>query len=428
MPRRKSHRSIRSSRSWLGRWQDLDSVLLFTVLALAGIGILAIRSSGSESYSTQQLIMVGPSLLLALGLARWNYERLLGWHWILMLYGSTLTALVAVLLAGVEGGGAERWLSIAGFQVQPSEFAKIGVILTLAALLHHWPIKFFSQIWVPIGVVSLPWLLIFLQPNLGTALVFIAIMLVMLYWAGAQGSWIILLTSPAVGAILYGLQTLPEQSHLLWLWLGWCVAMSALAAWKLPWKRVGSLTFGVLNLLSSQLGLIGWHLLKPYQQDRLLIFMDPSQDPLGAGYHLIQSRIAIGAGSLWGKGLFQGTQTQLDFIPEQHTDFIFSVVAEEFGFVGAGIVLMLFWILCLRLIVIAQTAKDNFGSLIAIGVFAMILFQAMINIGMTIGLAPITGLPLPFLSYGRSALLTNFIAIGLVESVAIHQRRHTFFS
>jgi rod shape determining protein RodA len=169
-----------------------------------------------------------------------------------------------------------------------------------------------------------------------------------------------------------------------------------------------------------------WGLLKDYQKNRLILFLDPDKDPLGGGYHLIQSRIAIGAGELWGRGLHQGTQTQLQFIPEQHTDFIFSAIGEELGFVGGLCVLLAFWFLCLRLVIIAQNAKDNFGSLIAIGVLSMIVFQTVVNIGMNIGLAPITGIPLPLLSYGRSALLANFIGIGLVESVANHRHRLKF--
>ncbi len=412
---------------WLGTWREFDGILFASVLALAGMGVLAIHSTDhSNVYWTQQLIMAGICVLPCLMLSRLNYERLLQWHW--LIYGLTLVSLIAVLVGGTSGGGAERWLMISGIQIQPSEFAKLGVILTLAAILHHWPIKYFSQVWVAVAVIAVPWILIFLQPNLGTSVVFVVILLAMLYWAGAHGSWIILLVSPVMGAMLYGLVLMPDQGWLVWVWLGWCGGMAALAAWQLPWWRVGALTFGALNLLSGQLGQLGWRLLKPYQQTRLLIFTDPSQDPLGAGYHLIQSRIAIGAGGLWGKGLFRGTQTQLDFIPEQHTDFVFSVVGEELGFVGTATVLILLWILCLRLLMIAHSAKDNFGSLVAIGVFAMILFQAVVNIGMTMGLAPITGLPLPFLSYGRSALLTNFIAIGLVESISLHRQRTTFFS
>ncbi len=413
----------------LSPWREFDGILLATVLALTGIGIVAIRSAVWERpishYWLQQLIMAGISLVFLAMVARIPYERLLRWHW--FTYGLTLAGLIAVLFFGTAGGGAERWISIAGVQVQPSEFAKLGVIITLAAILHHWPIKYFSQIWVAVAVIAPPWVLIFLQPNLGTALVFVAILLVMLYWAGAKGSWILLLLSPGVGAILYGLHTRPELSWLLWVWLVWCLGMASLAAWRLPWRWTGAMTFGVLNLLSGHLGQVAWHILKPYQRRRLEIFIDPMQEPWGSGYHLIQSRIAIGAGGLWGRGIQQGTQTQLDFIPEQHTDFIFSAIGEEMGFVGTLTVLILFWVLCARLLWIAQGAKDNFGSLIAIGVLAMILFQAVVNIGMTIGLAPITGLPLPFLSYGRSALLTNFLAIGLVESVVMHRQRTTLF-
>jgi rod shape determining protein RodA len=195
----------------------------------------------------------------------------------------------------------------------------------------------------------------------------------------------------------------------------------------LPWWSwySGAIALTV-NLLSGKLGEVMWHVLKDYQKDRLILFLDPDKDPLGGGYHLIQSRIAIGAGELWGRGLFQGTQTQLSFIPEQHTDFIFSAVGEEFGFVGGMVMLLAFWLICLRLVMIAQNAKDNFGSLIAVGVLSMIVFQAIINISMTIGLAPITGIPLPWVSYGRSAILTNFIAIGMVESVANHRFRLKF--
>ena len=166
-----------------------------------------------------------------------------------------------------------------------------------------------------------------------------------------------------------------------------------------------------------------WGVLKGYQQKRLIVFLDPDKDKLGAGYHLIQSRIAVGAGELWGQGLNQGTQTQLNFIPEQHTDFIFSSIGEELGFVGAICLLLTFLLLCWRLMRVARQAPNNFGSLLAIGSLSMIGFQVIVNISMTIGIAPVTGIPLPWISYGGSALLTNFAAIGLVESVANYRRR-----
>jgi rod shape determining protein RodA len=181
------------------------------------------------------------------------------------------------------------------------------------------------------------------------------------------------------------------------------------------------------NFVAGSLGGLLWGLLKEYQKERLTLFLHPEKNPLGGGYQLIQSRIAIGSGELWGKGLYQGTQTQLNFIPEQHTDFIFSAVGEELGFIGSMGVLIVIWLICLRLVIIACRAKENFGSLIAIGVLSMIAFQTIINIGMTVGLAPITGIPLPWMSYGRSSLLTNFIALGLVESIANYRPRKRLY-
>jgi rod shape determining protein RodA len=177
-----------------------------------------------------------------------------------------------------------------------------------------------------------------------------------------------------------------------------------------------------------ELGNLFWSILKDYQKNRLILFLEPEKDPLGGGYHLIQSRIAIGSGGMWGTGLLEGTQTQLNFIPEQHTDFIFSAIGEEWGFVGCLILLLVFWLVCWRLIWVATKAKDNFGSLLAIGVLSIIAFQVIVNISMTIGLAPITGIPLPFISYGRSSLVSLFMGIGLVESVANYREfKRTFF-
>jgi rod shape determining protein RodA len=240
----------------------------------------------------------------------------------------------------------------------------------------------------------------------------------MLYWANANPGWLLLLISPMISAILFSL--------LLPVWFIWVAGMAVIAWLTIPGRWFGAIAALTVNLVSGRLGEVLWDLLKPYQKDRIVLFLDPSRDPLGGGYHLIQSRIAIGAGELWGRGLGQGTQTQGGFIPEQHTDFIFSAVGEEWGFVGAIAVLFVFWLICLRLVIIAQTAKDNFGSLLAVGVLSMLVFQVIVNVSMTIGLAPVTGIPLPWMSYGRSALLTNFLAVGLVESVNNHRQRLKF--
>ena len=355
-------------------------------------------------------------LALALFIARCRYENLMQWHWII--YGITNISLIAVMVTGTSAKGAQRWITIGGFNLQPSEFAKLGVIITLAALLHSKTAATIPSVLRALAITAVPWALVFLQPDLGTSLVFGAITLGMLYWGNANLGWLVLLISPVVAAILFNV--------FLPMWFVWTATMSIIAWLTLPWRWFGVLGAAALNFVAGQLGHIFWALLKDYQKDRLILFLNPDKDPLGGGYHLIQSRIAIGAGELWGRGLNQGTQTQLNFVPEQHTDFIFSAIGEELGFVGALVVLFGFWLICLRLLLIAQNAKDNFGSLLAIGVLSMLVFQVIINIGMTIGLAPVTGIPLPLVSYGRSAMLTNFIAIGIVESVENYRQRLKF--
>lgn len=400
--------------------QGLDWVLLALPVALTGFGAIVISSTQRNihtvAYGLNHAVLGLIGLGLALWIARSRYEHLISWQWII--YGVVNLLLVAVMFIGTVGGGAQSWLGIGGFYLQPSEFAKLSIIISLAAMLS---VRDASTLWgvaSALTVTALPWILVFIQPDLGTSLVFGAITLAMLYWANCNPGWLVLFVSPLVATILFHL-VLPA-------WLGWSLAMGLIAWFTLPWRWFSTVLATAINLVSGKLGDMVWSLLKDYQKDRLVLFLDPDKDPLGGGYHLIQSRIAIGAGQLWGQGWGHGTQTQLNFIPEQHTDFIFSAVGEEWGFVGAMVVIVAYWLICFRLVIIAQNAKDDFGSLLVIGVLAMILFQVAINIGMTIGLAPITGIPLPWLSYGRSALLTNFIALGMVESVANFRHRLKF--
>jgi rod shape determining protein RodA len=398
-------------------WRHIDWLLLVlpTVLMLFGGSI--VRSTQTPQVQWWQHWFTGTiGVGISLALARWRYDVLIRWRWVV--YGITNALLVAVFFMGTTALGAQRWIAIGGLNVQPSELAKLGVIVTLAAYLHKRSASKMREVFKILVLVAVPWVLVFLQPDLGTSLVFGAITLGMLYWGNANPAWLILLVSPVISAIAFGISLLG--------WLAWLPVVTILAARSLPWKRFGALTIFIFNVASGQLGQVLWGLLKEYQKARILSFLNPSGDPLGSGYHLIQSRIAIGAGQLWGRGWQEGTQTQLDFIPEQHTDFIFSAIGEEFGFVGCIGVLLAFWLICLRLVLIAQNAKDNFGSLLAIGVLSMLFFQLMVNIGMTIGLAPVTGIPLPWISYGRSAMISNFIAIGLVESVANHRQRWRF--
>lgn len=400
-------------------WRNIDWLLLALPIVLMFFGGLMIRSTQGDIPEVQwwQHWFIGIiGIGIALALARWRYDVLIRWRWVV--YGLTNVLLVVVIFVGTTASGAQRWIAIGGLNVQPSEFAKLGVIVTLAASLHKRSASKMREVFKILAIVAVPWGLVFLQPDLGTSLVFGAITLGMLYWGNANPAWLILLVSPVISAIAFGVSFVG--------WLLWLPVVTILAATSLPWKRFGSLTIVVLNAVSGELGQVLWELLKDYQKARILSFLDPSVDPLGSGYHLIQSRIAIGAGQLWGRGWQEGTQTQLNFIPEQHTDFIFSAIGEELGFVGCMGILLSFWLICLRLVLVAQNAKDRFGSLLAIGVLSMLFFQFMVNIGMTIGLAPVTGIPLPWISYGRSAMVTNFIAIGLVESVAKHRQQWRF--
>ena len=406
---------------WLKPWQNIDWTLLILTTGLTFFGGIMIRSTELHRGQTDwwaHWILGAIGVVLVAIISRWRYDILMQWKWII--YTVINLSLIAVMFIGTSALGAERWINIAGFHVQPSEFAKLGIIITLAAILHNQGAASVPAVAKALGITSVTWILVFIQPNLGTSLVFGSITFGMLYWAGANPGWLLLLISPFISAIIC-------NAFLHW-WFFWVPLMGFIAWRTLPWPWLSGLGAIIVNLVSGQLGHILWGLLKPYQKDRLLLFLNPDKDPLGGGYHLIQSRIAIGAGQIWGRGLNQGTQTQLDFIPEQHTDFIFSAVGEELGFVGCVVVLMTFWLICLRLIIIAQNSKDNFGSLIAIGVLSMIVFQMIVNIGMTIGLAPITGIPLPWLSYGRSSMLTNFLAIGIVESVANYSQRSKKFS
>ncbi len=411
-------------KSLIQPWQEMDWWLFMLPVGLTLFGGLMIRSVELNQGWTdwwQHWLVGGVGIVLALIIARSRYENLLQWRWVV--YGLTNASLLAVMFIGTSALGAQRWITIGGFNIQPSEFAKLGMIITLAAMLHGRTASTIPVMVQTLAVTAVPWGLVFLQPDLGTSLVFGAITLGMLYWGNANPGWLMLLASPIVSAILFNVF---YSSWLIGVALVWVLLMGITAWLTLPWPRMGALAAMVVNLVSGALGHLFWGLLKDYQKDRLILFLDPDKDPLGGGYHLIQSRIAIGAGEFWGRGFMKGTQTQLDFIPEQHTDFIFSAVGEELGFFGCFLLLLAFWLICLRLVIVAQNAKDNFGSLLAAGVLSMLVFQVVVNIGMTIGLAPVTGIPLPWISYGRSAMLTNFIALGLVESVANYRQRLRF--
>ncbi len=391
---------------------DLDWLLWgipMAMVLLAGVLIASTQRQANYADWYQHWVTGVVGLGVALLLARVPVERLVALKW--PIYAAMVASLVAVRLVGVSALGAQSWINIGGFYVQPSEFAKLGAILLLAEVLARHPVERPVDLLRPVGLIGLPWLLVFVQPDLGTSLVFGAVLLVMLFWAGMPAAWLVLLLSPLVSAIAAG--TLP------WLLLGWIPLMGWLAWTSLPWKRVMlAVAVGVQGFFAVLTPWLWAHGLRPHQRDRLTLFLDPGQDPLGGGYHLLQSTVGIGSGQLWGTGLMQGALTKLRFIPEQHTDFIFSALGEETGFLGSVLVVLGFVLLMWRLLQIAGRARSDVESLVVVGIGAMLMFQVVVNINMTIGLGPITGIPLPFLSYGRSAMLMNFMALGLCASVA----------
>jgi rod shape determining protein RodA len=408
-------------QAWLRPWERFDWLLLLSIVALTGFGGLVIysveRHQETERYSFQHWAVGIIGVLIVLAMARFRYSWLLQLRW--PIYAITNLLLILVLFIGTEVKGAQSWITIGSLNLQPSELAKIGVIVVLAATLHQESAAKITTILKTLAIAALPWGLT-LKEDLGTSLVFGAIILGMLYWANIPLAWLIILISPIVSAIVFNVY-FPA-------WIVWTVLIGILAWVYLPWRFISASIAVIVNSATGEAGKIIWDLLQPYQKARLTLFREPELDPLGHGYNLIQSRTAVGAGDIFGRGLFQGTQTRLNFVPEQHTDFIFSAVAEQFGFVGCIILLLVFWFVCLRLMAIACNSDDNFGSLLAVGVLSMLFFQVVLNVSMNIGLAPITGIPLPFISYGGSSLISLFLAFGIVESVANYRpKKRKFF-
>jgi len=334
---------------------------------------------------------------------------------------SYIAACVLLLLLIFIGKGAgtaastKSWLAISGVRLgQPSELAKIAVVLMLAHVLsaaRRAPATLFELI-PSATVVGIPWLLIMAQPDLGTGIVFIGIYYAMLFWAGVSWWLLLLAASPGISLIL---------AFSTGLWGAWVLVLLAVVALVRParWEGVvvvaGNLVLGVLAPLL-------WKRLDPYQQRRLLVFLDPSSDPRASGYHLIQSQVAIGSGGLFGKGFTLGSQKRLAFLPEQQTDFIFPVVAEEFGFLGVSIALALFAALLLRTIRVAVRSSTPFASLAAFGLTSAWFTHLMVNVGMTVGLMPITGIPLPFFSYGGSFMLASWLSVGILLLISSEGR------
>ncbi len=411
-------------RSW---YRNLDYFTLLAWALLVGLGLVAI-------YSTTH----GPAAENLLESVRHNFTRQLVWagicivgigvalllpvrfyrHAAYPIYGLTLVLLVVALLFGREVNGAKSWLVFGPVSLQASELAKVGTVLAVAQLLSSQRVGTMGDVRYAmraVGLIVLPAVLIILQNDVGTALVFFGLVPVMLFWSGIPIPVVVLMVSPAVAG------------YLALVYMPAAIAFAILFTIGLWWftRERYMVTLGALFTGGVALAVtfVLTRLLRPYQVDRLLSFTNPEAEQYrrGVGFHLVQSKAAIGSGGLWGKGFMEGTQTQGAYVPEQSTDFIFSVIGEEFGFVGAMAVVLLFAFMLTRLVQLGAQVKHPFGGIVAAGAVGIYLIHIFVNIGMATGILPVIGIPLPFISYGGSALLANTAMLAVVLNV--HMRR-----
>ena len=348
----------------------IDAISLLFIIILSGGGLLILYSAGDQSYAvlTRHGIRLGAAFFAMIVLAQIPPERYRSMA--PLLYGGGLLLLVAVLLVGTEGKGAQRWLDLGLFRFQPSELMKLAVPILMAHYLARQRMP--PSVWtllVGLGMVILPTLLIAKQPDLGTSLLIASSGLMVLFLSGIR------------------------------------------------WRII----IGFITLCASALPIL-WMVMHDYQKQRVLTFLNPESDPLGAGYHIIQSKIAIGSGGVWGLGWLSGKQSQLDFLPESTTDFIFSVIAEEFGLVGCCLLLSLYFALASRGIYIAGQAQSSFGRLLAGSISLVFVVYVFVNIGMVSGLLPVVGVPLPLISYGGTSMVTLLAGFGILMSIHTHKR------
>lgn len=407
----------------LQRFRELDRPLVGVVALLAGYGLLVLYSAGrTDVPSIVATIWLRQLVWLALGITAGVLifrlsPRLLEWA-TPYAYGIAMLVLLLTLLFGTGAGtaaGTHSWISIGGVRLgQPAELAKLAVILMLARWLadRREPPASLRDLVYPGLITLVPFLLVVLQPDLGSAIVFVAILFSMLYWAGTRPVLLLLLASPVIGLIL---------SFSTVVWGAWFVLLFVLVLWVRPyvWEGLGVMA---ANVVMGVIALPFWRHLAPYQQNRLLAFLNPEADPRATGWHIIQSKVAIGSGGWFGKGFTQGTQKRLAFLPAQHTDFIFPIVGEELGFAGVVVALGLFAALLFVLLRVARRATDPFSSFCVFGIVGMLFAHIVENIGMAVNLMPVTGIPLPFFSYGGSFLLTCALAVGLSLRVAWESR------
>jgi rod shape determining protein RodA len=405
----------------------LDWPLVLSALALSVFGIAVVYSAGQTDVPTfvarLYKVQIGwfvLGLCAAYGVSRASV-RLIEWVTV-PAYIATIVVLMLLLVIGKgagTGASTKSWLAIGGFRLgQPAELAKITVVMMLAKVLaaNKSAPRSLMELWKPALIVGVPWLLIMAQPDLGTGIVFVGIFFGMLFWSGISWQLLLLIASPVVSLVL---------AFSTSIWGAWFLLLLALVIWYRPYLWEGVFVVAA-NVVMGVIAPLLWESLKPYQQARLRVFLDPSTDPRHTGYHVIQSQVAIGSGGWFGKGYTMGTQKRLAFLPAQHTDFIFSVVGEELGFIGVTLAIALFASLFLRTVRVASRANDAYSSLLAFGLLSSWFVHVVENIGMTLNLMPVTGIPLPFFSYGGSFMFASWLAVGILARISSEGRGAQF--
>ncbi len=365
---------------WRGYLRHLDYLLLAVTVGVVAFGIVVVYFATQHDvegqpgyYAIQQAVNAAIGLVALLVIAAVDYDQYRRWQWVI--YGAMVLSIAAVYVVGSVTRGSRRWIELPFFNFQPSQFGLLLLTVCLGAFLVDRMELLGSRRITAQALLyaALPASLVFFQPDFGTTTVYIAVTFALLFFFGTRWTHFAVLGGLAAGALVLVLGVLPRM---------------------------------------------GLELIKPYQTERLLVFIDPGRDPSGSGYNIVQSMIAVGSGALTGRGA-GATQTAFDFLPEHHTDFIFAVIGERYGFIGACLLLALYGLLLWRALRIATLSRDMYGSIMAGGIAVMLLFQMFVNMGMTIGIMPVTGIPLPFVSYGGAAMITFLMMVGLLQSIHV---------
>jgi len=398
--------------------RDLDKIIIVCIFILVAAGLMAIYSATTALYTPEILkgnfakqvlwFTIGVMIASAVVITPMKFFHKYA-YWF---YGIGLTLLVLVLFVG-SGKGSHRWFVLGPLRLQPSEIAKIATILALArfAASEGVDLRRLKDVAIIFAIVLAPALLIIKEPDLGTAIVFLSLAIPMLFWAGLSPFIIFILLTPMI--------TLVAAFNEVTFFIAMVLVIGTLV-----WLRARMWIIFAVFLVNIAVGVITpkvWEGMHDYQRDRIRTFVGFEEDLKGSGYQVNQAKVAIGSGGFWGKGWLHGTQTKLRFLPEQHTDFIFTVVGEEFGFFGVSLVMTVFLTLLLRALLIAGSVKSKFTALAVVGCVTAISVHVIVNIGMCVGVMPVTGIPLPFLSYGGSALWTNMVIVGLILNAGVRK-------